>query len=80
MKVILVTGGSNGIGADIVKTLARAGHAVILNYNKSENAATKIQQELQNENINIDIYKADVSNHIEITKMINFVIQTTLNS
>ena len=74
MKVILVTGGSHGIGADIVKTLARDGYQVILNYNKSESEAISIKEELNNENINIDIYKADVSNHIEITKMINFCI------
>ena len=74
MKVILVTGGSHGIGADIVKTLARDGYQVILNYNKSEAEAISIKEELNNENINIDIYKADVSNHIEVTKMINFCI------
>lgn len=74
MKVILVTGGSRGIGADIVKTLAKDGYQVILNYNKSEREAQRIQEELSIANINIDIYKADVSNHIEVTKMINFCI------
>lgn len=74
MKVILVTGGSRGIGADIVKTLAKDGYQVILNYNKSENEAKYIQEELNKENISIDIYKANVSNHIEVTKMINFCI------
>lgn len=74
MKVILVTGGSHGIGADIVKTLAKDGYQVILNYNKSEKEAYAIQEELQNNNILIDIFKADVSNHIEVTKMINFCI------
>ena len=74
MKVILVTGGSRGIGADIVKTLAKDGYQVILNYNNSENEAKYIQEELNKENISIDIYKANVSNHIEVTKMINFCI------
>lgn len=74
MKVILVTGGSRGIGADIVKTLAKDGYQVILNYNNSENEARYIQEELNKENISIDIYKANVSNHIEVTKMINFCI------
>ena len=73
-KIILVTGGSNGIGADIVQTLAEDGNNVILNYNKSEQEAKKIQSNLKEKNIIIDIYKADVSNHIEVTKMINFCI------
>lgn len=73
-KIILVTGGSNGIGADIVQTLAKDGNHVILNYNKSEQEAKKIQSNLKEKNIIIDIYKADVSNHIEVTKMINFCI------
>ena len=74
-KVVLVTGGSRGIGADIVKTLAKDGHDVILNYNKSENEALKIQEQLKQEGINIDLYKADVTSHIEVTKMINFCIE-----
>ena len=73
-NIILVTGGSNGIGADIVQTLAEDGNHVILNYNKSEQEAKKIQSDLKEKNIIIDIYKADVSNHIEVTKMINFCI------
>ncbi|MBE5965120.1 MAG: SDR family NAD(P)-dependent oxidoreductase [Lachnospira sp.] len=75
MKVILVTGGSHGIGANIVKTLARNGYQVVLNYNKSEENAKNIQQELLEENINIDIFKADVSIHMEVTKLINFCIE-----
>ena len=30
-KVVIVTGGSRGIGASIVKTLARKGYNIILN-------------------------------------------------
>lgn len=74
-KVVLVTGGSRGIGSNIVQALAKKGYNVILNYNKSEDEAKKIQNLLNSENINIDIYKADVTNHIEVTKMINFCIE-----
>lgn len=74
-NVVLVTGGSQGIGANIVKTLASKKYNVILNYNKSEKSAKNIQSELANNNINIDIYKADVSNHVEVTKLINFCIE-----
>ena len=45
-KVVVVTGGSRGIGAQIVKTLANENYKVILNYNNSKEQAEKIQQEL----------------------------------
>lgn len=73
-KVVLVTGGSQGIGADIVKTLAQNNYTVILNYNKSEKEAIQIQEELTSKGFNIDIFKADVTNHMEVTKMVNFCI------
>lgn len=46
-KVILVTGGSRGIGANIVQELAKQGHIVIMNYNKSEEQANKIKNDLE---------------------------------
>ena len=48
-KVIIVTGGSRGIGAEIVKTLARESYTVILNYNKSEACAKNVESELKKE-------------------------------
>lgn len=41
-KIVLVTGGSRGIGAATVQAFAQAGCRVILNYNKSEAAARAI--------------------------------------
>lgn len=74
-NVVLVTGGSKGIGAATVKYLAENGYQVILNYNKSENSANEIKKELKEKNINIDIIKADVSNKEEIDLMINEIIK-----
>ena len=74
MKVILVTGGSHVIGANIVKTLAKDGYKIVLNYNKSEKEALEIQDELAQEDISIDICKADVSIHMEVTRLINYCI------
>ena len=70
-KVVVVTGSSRGIGANIVKTLAKKGYRVILNYNKSENYAQNVQKEL----INVDIFKADVSKKEEAVSLINFAIE-----
>lgn len=74
-KIILVTGGSRGIGASMVKLLALDGYKVILNYNKSEDCAKRIKEELEEENVNIDIIKADVTKKSEISYMVDKIIE-----
>lgn len=73
-KVVVVTGGSRGIGAKIVKTLANENYKVILNYNNSKEQAEKIQQELLEQGKEIEIKKADVSKREETEKLIQFAI------
>jgi len=75
MKNIIVTGGSRGIGKCLVENLAREGHNVILNYNKSEKQAKKIQNDLKEEGIIIEIYKADVSKREQVKKMVEFALE-----
>ena len=75
MKTVIVTGGSRGIGEAIVKELARSGYQVILNYNQSEEKAKKIQNELQEENGCVEIFKADVSKREEVKKLIEFTLE-----
>ncbi len=73
-KVAIVTGGSRGIGKAIVESLARKNIKVIANYNKSEDKAKKLQEDLKKENIFIDIFKADVSKRKEIREMVDYTI------
>ena len=79
MKTVIVTGGSRGIGAAIVKELANCGYNVVINYNKSEAAAKKIQEELKEKNINVEIFKADVSKREEVKKLIKFTLEKYKN-
>lgn len=74
-KVIVVTGGARGIGAEIVKLLADERYKVILNYNKSEMQAKEMKQELQKQGKEIEIFKADVSKREEARKLIQFAIE-----
>lgn len=70
-KIVLITGASRGIGREIAIELANKGYKIIANYNKSEERA----KELQEENQNIDIYKADVSKREEVKNMVQYVMK-----
>lgn len=70
-KVVVVTGGSRGIGAEIVKFLAKLGYKVVLNYNKSESYAQDVKKELND----VEIFKADVSKKEEANALIDFAIK-----
>ena len=73
-KNIIVTGGSGGIGSEIIKELANENNNIILNYNKSELKAKKIQEELEKQCKKVDIFKADVSKRQECCKLVEYVI------
>ena len=75
MKTVIVTGGSRGIGAAIVKELAKEKYNIVLNYNNSEEAAKQIQKELEEQNIKIEIFKADVSKREEVIKLVKFTLE-----
>ena len=74
-KIAIVTGGSRGIGRAIVVALARKGIKVIANYNKSEEKAKQVKAELEKENLQIDIFKADVSKREEVKEMVAYTIK-----
>ena len=70
-KVAIVTGASRGIGREIAKELSEKGYKVIANYNTSKEMAKSLQQE----NPEIDIFKADVSKREEVKQLVKYVIE-----
>ncbi len=73
-KTVLVTGGAKGIGEKIAVDFAKEGYNVCINYNKSESNAIKLENTLINEGYSVAIYKADITNKIEVDKMVDFFI------
>ena len=74
-KTIIVTGGSRGIGAAIVSLLAKENYNIVLNYNKSEEIAKKMQEEFTTLGKTVEIFKADVSKREEVKKLVDFTIK-----
>lgn len=66
-KVVLVTGGSRGIGAACVKALNRAGADVILHFNSNEPSAREIRERCGASKVHM--IKADFSSSAEPTKL-----------
>lgn len=74
-KVIFITGASRGIGRAIAYGLAQEdSNIIIANYNKSEDKANELKDELVSNGKNIEIYKADVSKRKEVEEMVSFVL------
>jgi 3-oxoacyl-[acyl-carrier protein] reductase len=52
MKTIFITGGSKGIGKELVRDFSKKGHKVIFTYHFSKDKSEKIVQELKDEGYN----------------------------
>ena len=74
-KVVVITGASRGIGRNIAYNLAVNGYTVVANYNASEDKALSLKEELKNQNVDIDIFKANVCKINEIKKLIDFTVE-----
>ncbi len=74
-KVAIVTGGTRGIGAEIVRTLARHGADVALNYRKSADEAQAMVAELEGMGRRALAVQADVSSFDDAQRMVDTVVE-----
>ena len=74
-KTALITGGSKGIGKDIVKKFIDSNCNVAFTYLSSDEEAAKIEKEFGRNNLKIKKYKSDASNFEASSKLVEDVIK-----
>jgi 3-oxoacyl-[acyl-carrier protein] reductase len=74
-KRALVTGGSRGIGAAIVRRLAAEGAAVAVNYVADAGSAETLVNELRGNGIRAAAFQADVSDPAQIDRLVDEVVR-----
>lgn len=69
-KVVLITGGSRGIGAACARRFAAGGYKVVLNYRQSRQQAEELAEELGGWAV-----QADVSDPVQVQEMVDNVLE-----
>lgn len=70
MKNIFITGGSKGIGKELIYKFANTGNNVFFTYNNSEASANQVVADLQSKsNISVYAFKCDLSDETEVKKI-----------
>lgn len=73
-KVVIVTGGAQGIGKAIVLELAKNHYDVVINYLTSNKAAALLEEEIKkNYDVRVMTIQADVSKEEEVDAMISLI-------
>ncbi len=75
-KVVVITGASRGIGAEIAKAFAKEKARVVIHYNKSVADAAKVSREVLELGGTPLIVKADVSKYEDVKYMFDYIKKT----
>lgn len=74
-KVVLITGGSRGIGESTAIEFAKNGYNIIINYLSDDKSAEDIKSFLvENYDVDVMTYKCDVKDELKVNKMVEDVI------
>jgi len=74
-RVAIVTGASRGIGNAIARKFAKEGAKVVVNYNLSEEMASKLTEEVRKNGGNAIAVRADVSKEAEVKVLVQKTLE-----
>ena len=75
-KVVLVTGGSRGIGKEVAMKFAKEGYNVVTNYVSDKTDKEGLKKEFENNNVKALVLKADVSKAEDVENLVKQAIDT----
>ena len=75
-KIIWVTGGTKGLGLEIAKTFGKLGNTVLTNYSDDDSSASQVLNMIKEEQIDIKIFKADVTKREQIREIVEYAKDT----
>jgi len=74
-KIIVVTGGSRGIGAAVVRRAAELGAKVYINFRKSEERAIRVRDEIISKGGAAEVVQFDVADEMEVAANLKEIIK-----
>lgn len=74
-KILLITGGSDGIGASTAYLAAKKGYIVCINYRQNHEAARKVVSDIINQGGQAFAFQADISDEKQVENMFNAIDQ-----
>ncbi len=73
-KVVLVTGGSRGIGRAICRELSQRGAIVAINYRQSRALAENLGEQIRHTGEECEIFQGDVSDRVQARRVVHDVL------
>ncbi len=75
-RIVIVTGGSRGIGRAISRSFARQGACVFVNYSSDDDAASSLVDETKDCRHHVALLKGEVSSTAQVNEMVQKILST----